>query len=523
MKVVFTSIIMGFALPAALWGGWESETVASTGDVGAGCCLAMDRWGQPHISYVDTTEGEVIYAHYTGSAWEFETVASGVFVQGLTAIDLDAFDRPHIVFSDEDAGELTYAYRSGSSWVTEEITGGTSYLYVSIHSWGAGPHVSYAKVGLMSNLYYAYRDNGEWSTESIGSGGEFNRIFLDNGQEPHIVFYGSGKIEHASREDAEWTVDDIAEGIYCDATVGPDGKIHVSFTSLDNEDLFYGVSATGETWDTEEVNAAQGKPATTGIALNAAGDVFISYYSVDEFDLHLAAKSGGSWKNEVVAAGGDVGNPLSIAVTSDGYPVIAYYDALKGDLKFARYDPLTDVELTKFAAERAGDGVDVRWAARDDGGVAGYNLFRAAAGEERERVNPSLISGSSPFLFRDADAARDVAYDYWLELVAAGGTTRTFGPASVPPGGRARAFALFQNAPNPVAGATTFSFELAEGTDVRLAVYDAAGRRVAVPAEGYFGPGRHDVPFTCDLAPGVYVYRVEAGAHVAARKMVVVN
>jgi len=91
------------------------------------------------------------------------------------------------------------------------------------------------------------------------------------------------------------------------------------------------------------------------------------------------------------------------------------------------------------------------------------------------------------------------------------------------PSGKARAFALFGNAPNPVAGATTFSFELAEGSDVRLAVYDAAGRRVAAPAEGYYGPGRHDVPFACDLAPGVYVYRLEAGANVAARKMVVVD
>ena len=119
MRAILKWILICLAIPAALWGGWESETVASEGDVGAGCCLAMDRWGQPHISYVDKTEGEVIYAHHSGSAWEFETVASGVFVQGLTAIDLDAFNRPHIVFSDEEAGQLTYAYRSGTAWATE--------------------------------------------------------------------------------------------------------------------------------------------------------------------------------------------------------------------------------------------------------------------------------------------------------------------------------------------------------------------------------------------------------------------
>jgi hypothetical protein len=523
MKGLSTLTLLCLAIPAALWGGWESETVVSTGDVGAGCCLAMDRWGQPHISYVDKTRGEVVYARYTGSDWEFETVASGVEVQGLTAIGLDAFDHPHIVFSDEGAGQLTYAYRSGTAWVTEKIVDATNNLYVSIYAWGSGPHVSYAKLDVMTSLRYAYRDDGEWLTESIASGGEFNRIFLDNSQTPHVVFYGSGKIKHASRGATEWTVGEIAEGIYCDAIVGPDGKIHVSFTSLDNEDLMYAVSAAGETWDVEEAGTVQGNPARTGIALNGAGQVFISYYRIPGFDLYVGKKSGASWTYEVIATGGDAGNPHSIAPAPGGYPLVAYYDAIQKDLKLARYDPLSDVELTYFTAERSRAGVDVRWAARGDGGVAGYNLFRAAEGRERERVNPSLIAGASPFLYRDARAENDVAYDYWLELVPLHGKSRTFGPASVPPSGSARAFALFQNAPNPVSSATTFTFELAEGADVRLAVYDAAGRRVAVPAEDYFGPGRHDVPFACDLAPGVYVYRVEAGANVAARKMVVLK
>ena len=158
-----------------------------------------------------------------------------------------------------------------------------------------------------------------------------------------------------------------------------------------------------------------------------------------------------------------------------------------------------------------------------DGRGQGPIPHRAAEGAGRERVNPSLISGSSPFLYRDAEAENGVGYRYWLELVASTGTSRTFGPASVPPTAGVHSFALIGNAPNPVADATTFSFELAEGADVRLAVYDAAGRRVAVAADGYFGPGHHDVPFGCSLSPGVYVYRLEAGADTAARKMVVVD
>ena len=520
MKYIICLIII--AAPASLWAGWESEAIASEGNVGGGCSLAADRWGRLHISYVDETEGEVKYARYDGSSWEFETIASDVEVRGLTAIDLDAFDRPHVVFSDEKAGALTYAYRSGTSWVTEKITDGTDNLYVSIYAWGSGPHVSYAKLDVMTSLRYAYRDGGEWFTEAVASGGgEFNKLVLDNDQTPHIFFHGSGKIKHASREDAEWTIGDVAEGSYCGAVVGPGGKIHVSFTNLDNDGLYRAVSSAGGSWDVEGVEVAQGKPAGTQITLNGAGDAFISYYSIENFDLHLATKKGGTWKHELVATGGDAGNPHSIAPGEDGYPIIAYYDSINADLNVARYDQLTDVELTSFAARHARDGVEIRWAVGRSEGVAGYNLYREATGAGRLKVNDDLINGSSPFLYCDKAARAGVAYNYWLEAIAATGASQTFGPATVQPAAKPGGFALYQNVPNPVSRATTFSFELPEGADVNLAVYDAAGRKVADLADGYYGPGQHDVPFTSELAPGVYVYRLDAGSRTAARKMVV--
>ncbi len=514
-----------FAMPAALWAGWESETVATEGNVGEGCALGVDRWGRLHISYVDKTNGEVKYARYAGSSWEFETIASDVDVRGLTAIDLDAFDQPHVVFSDEKAGELTHAYRSATTWVTEKITDGTDNLYVSIYAWGSGPHVTYAKVATMTSLRYAYRDDGGWHTESIGSGGEFNKIFLDNDGAPHVVFWNSSgsKVKHGVRKEGEWTVGDVAEGVYCDGAVGPDGKIYVSFASEDNEKLNYGVSSTGESWDIEEIKVAQGKPAVTQIVLNGDGDLFVSYYSVEEFDLHSATKTGGSWEHSLVATGGDVGDPQSIAVGDDGYPVIAYYGSIEENLMLARYDPLTDVELTSFTAKRARGSVDIRWAVNAGSTAAGYNLYRSAADGEREKINAALVEGVSPFRYRDKAASAGVAYRYWLEVVATAGKTRTFGPASVPPAAEARTFALYQNAPNPFAGATTFTFELPEASDVKLAIYDVAGRKVAGVTEGRFAAGRHEMPFANELAPGVYIYRLEAGPNAAARKMVVIN
>jgi hypothetical protein len=518
---IFTGITVALALAGVAWGGWTVETVASQGDVGAACCLATDRWGRPHISYGDKTQEKAMYASYNGSSWEFETVASDVGVYGKTGLTFDSSDNPHILFLDSKAGELNYAYSSGSTWVTERIDGGYGLgETASIVVWPAEPRAAYYKLGYR----YGYRDSAGWHTELITSDfGEFIRLFHDNENKPHVVYSSTGtrSIVHSVRGTGGWSEDNISEGIDSDAFFGPDNKIHVSFAGLNNNGLTYAVSTAGGSWKFETVPAVAGAPAYTQICVNVPGDVFISYFNFDQHNLHVMIKHNGTWKHERVATGTYVGNPHSIALGPGGYPLIAFYDAGNGDLKLARYDPLTDVELTSFTAERSRAGVDVRWAASGDEGVAGYNLYRAAAGAERERVNPSLIAGSSPFLYRDAATENAVAYRYWLEAVTPAGTGRTYGPASVPPAAKAHAFALFQNVPNPVVNATTFTFELAEGADVRLVVYDAAGRRVAAAAEGYYGPGRHDVPFQSDLAPGVYVYRIDAGSKTAARKMVV--
>jgi hypothetical protein len=438
------------AFAAATWGGWESETVASGGDVGAGCCLAVDQSGRPHISYVDKTQGSVTYARYTGSSWEFETVASDVDVPGRTGLALDATDNPHVIFHDAETGELTYAYRSGTNWVTETVYTRSGYFFefVSITALPPGPRVSYSMIGSSSpSLRYAYRDGEGWHGDTVVSsgGGQSNTLFLDDNDDPNIVYFNTStsSVRHAVLKNDEWSIDDIAEGVDPGAVVGPDDKFHVSFATLTNDGLNYAKSTTGGSWNIENVPGVKGSPAFTEICVNTAGDVFISYFNFDHSNLRASIKTAGKWKNEIVAKGGYVGLPHSSGVNGSR-PMIAYYDGDNHDLKLARYDPNLGIEPL------------------------------------------------SP-------------------------TDRYTG------GEKARSFALHQNVPNPVTGATTFSFELAEGSDVKLTVYDTTGRKVAGVADGYFGPGGHDVRFARRLTPGVYIYRLDVGTETAARKMVVIR
>ncbi len=78
--------------------------------------------------------------------------------------------------------------------------------------------------------------------------------------------------------------------------------------------------------------------------------------------------------------------------------------------------------------------------------------------------------------------------------------------------------------PNPATGRVRIAFGLEEGGEVRLAVYDALGREVAVLADGLAEAGQHAVMLDgAGLASGVYLVRLEAGARVETRRLTLVR
>ncbi len=98
----------------------------------------------------------------------------------------------------------------------------------------------------------------------------------------------------------------------------------------------------------------------------------------------------------------------------------------------------------------------------------------------------------------------------WLPVgVEAGGSEKPADPVS-----------LAQNRPNPSRGSAEIAFSLPKTETVRLAVYDAQGRRVQTLAEGTRNAGTHRVSVS-GLESGVYFYRLEAGKTSLTRRMVV--
>ncbi|MEM1093742.1 MAG: T9SS type A sorting domain-containing protein [Bacteroidota bacterium] len=76
------------------------------------------------------------------------------------------------------------------------------------------------------------------------------------------------------------------------------------------------------------------------------------------------------------------------------------------------------------------------------------------------------------------------------------------------------------NYPNPFNPSTVLRFTLPAAQQVRLAVYDALGREVAVLRDGVLTAGTHEATFeAAGLPSGLYLYRLEAGQQQQTRLM----
>jgi len=85
-------------------------------------------------------------------------------------------------------------------------------------------------------------------------------------------------------------------------------------------------------------------------------------------------------------------------------------------------------------------------------------------------------------------------------------------------------FYLFQNYPNPFNPSTIIRFNLIKGSNVKIIIYDAAGREVAVAANRQFSEGINSVSFNASgLASGIYFYRIYADGFTDIKKMIILK
>jgi photosystem II stability/assembly factor-like uncharacterized protein len=85
-------------------------------------------------------------------------------------------------------------------------------------------------------------------------------------------------------------------------------------------------------------------------------------------------------------------------------------------------------------------------------------------------------------------------------------------------------YSLSQNYPNPFNPSTSIRYSIPKESNVKLVVYDAAGREVSLLVNGKQNAGNYSVQFNAQgLASGVYYYRVSAGNYSNSKKMILLK
>jgi hypothetical protein len=87
-----------------------------------------------------------------------------------------------------------------------------------------------------------------------------------------------------------------------------------------------------------------------------------------------------------------------------------------------------------------------------------------------------------------------------------------------------REFKLAQNYPNPFNAQTVIDYELPEGCDVTVEVFNLVGQKVSTLVSGMQQAGRRSVVWeAADNPSGIYFYRLTAGDFTEARKMMLLK
>lgn len=171
----------------------------------------------------------------------------------------------------------------------------------------------------------------------------------------------------------------------------------------------------------------------------------------------------------------------------------------------------------------------------NEGGFGADHNFRVSPGtQEIEMAFGAVLRGDGTYDDDNGPQGVANAYDPYILIdndaepptftVVRRGGEEDVTVAVEPTGSVPNAVVLKGNYPNPFAGSTTFEYGVEKGGHVHLAVYDLAGRRVAVLVDEVQTPDTYRVTFEArDLASGVYVTRLQAGGTVLSQKLTILN
>jgi len=215
----------------------------------------------------------------------------------------------------------------------------------------------------------------------------------------------------------------------------------------------------------------------------------------------------------------DLQNVGAVALRQGSNAYSLKVDGLKVTTQWSDIIP---VELTAFNAVSNGKNVDISWSTATETNNLGFELYRnnskitfvKGKGTTTEKQNyfysdNNLKSGKYLYQLYQID------FDGTKTLVASAETEVNVTPVD---------FGLSQNYPNPFNPSTNISFSLPKATNVKITVFNAIGKEIAVLVNGNYEAGTHNITWNANnLASGLYFYKMEAENFTATKKMMLIR
>ncbi len=319
---------------------WHTETINDRGSGFEYTSLAFETDGRPHIAYYDVLDADLEYTCLSGTTWITITVDSSGDVGQYASLALDSTGHPHIAYYDATHRDLHYASLGETGWVTETVSSdymGAGSISLAIDSLA---HMSYTFE--QYDLRYAYYDGSAWQVQIeeswyLGAGAS---LALDSTGRSSIA-YGGGGMRYAKYENS-WQIQRVEDGYQITGTslaLDRDDRPHISYCAgdLNGYDSLKYAYYDGSFWHVETITST-GYMEDTSLALDSDEHPHIAYYDPVQYNLNYAFYDGIAWQIQVVDSTGDVGRYMALALDSLDRPHIAYYDATNGDLKYAYQD-----------------------------------------------------------------------------------------------------------------------------------------------------------------------------------------
>ncbi len=333
---------------------WQIEVADESPRVGKWASIALDSHEYPHISYYDSDNGDLKYAHWNGSGWISETVDYDGGWNSYIAID--SHDRPHIAYQDAQGlsgTALKYAHWDGSVWQIDTIENLISPSSSRDTTLGLDdddqPHISYS----VSNsgdapdyLYHAHLDGGDWLTQTVATAGYIgdNALALSSAGDPRIIYDAidgnDERLGYAWWDGIQWQNETLAtsDNSIAALSLALDGSDvpHASYYLNADESMHY--AHWDGTWQFETVESGLSlEGEISSLSLDGPGQPHLLYL-LENATLRYAHQVGAAWQTENVVQGGDPGRYSSTVLDQAERPHVIYTDQDRMQLRYAAWD-----------------------------------------------------------------------------------------------------------------------------------------------------------------------------------------